>query len=193
MDNLDNTGGWDYSSLPANVRVGTDCYLEDRGSFRRFRSTRNPGLVLGNRVRVYHWTAFSIEPEGMVEVGDDSTLAGAIFWCADRVVIGRRVVVSYNVMIADSDFHPRDPKLRRQDAVAIAPGGDLSLRPAIPTKPVWIEDDVQVGIGAMLLKGVHIGAGARIGPGAVVTADVPPGTTVMGNPARPLEPGARFP
>jgi carbonic anhydrase/acetyltransferase-like protein (isoleucine patch superfamily) len=179
-------GTWDYVTLPSGIVVGTGCYLEDRGSFRRFRSTLEPGLVLGDNVHVYNCTAFSIESAGMVTVGDGSTLVGAIFWCADRISIGRRVVISYNVMIADSDFHPRDPGLRRTDAVAISPQGDTSQRPPLFTRPVVIEDDVEIGMGAIILKGVTIGRGAYIEAGSVVTSSVPAGAEVAGNPARIL-------
>jgi len=41
-----------------------------------------------------------------------------------------------------------------------------------------------IGAGAALLPGVTVGAGAMVGAGAVVTKDVPPGATVVGNPAR---------
>jgi acetyltransferase-like isoleucine patch superfamily enzyme len=183
------TGAWDYGTLPANVVLGKGCYLERRATFDRFRSTRQPGLVLGDRVRIYTWCAFSVEPEGRVTVGDDTTLVGAVFMCAGDITIGKRVIVSYNVTIADSDFHPRDPELRMRDAVANAPEGDRSKRPPLVSKPVVIEDDVWLGIGAIVLKGVRIGRGARIGPGAVVTADVPAGTWWAGNPTRPIEGG----
>ena len=58
---------------------------------------------------------------------------------------------------------------------------------------VTIEDDVHVGAGAILRNGspgrpLRIGRGAFIGMGAVVTKDVPPFTTVIGNPARPMRP-----
>lgn len=183
------TGGWDHAGLPKNIRVGTDCFLERKESFKRFRSAREPGLVLGNRVKVYTWSEFNIEPTGVVEVGDDSTLVGVVFMCAESVRIGRRVIVSYNVTIADSDFHPRNPEARKRDAMANAPEGDRAHRPAVVAKPVVIEDDVWIGIGAIILKGVRIGRGARIGAGAVVAKDVPAGATVVGNPARLVEEG----
>jgi acetyltransferase-like isoleucine patch superfamily enzyme len=186
LDERDITGDWDYQTLPSNVRIGTDCWLERRDSFARFRSEQNPGLVLGNRVRVYTWTTFNIEPTGVVEIGDGSNLVGAIFMCAQRITLGRNVIASYHVTIADSDFHPMDPELRIQDAIANSPHGDRSQRPSIVSQPVVIEDDVWIGIGSIILKGVHIGRAARVNAGSVVTHDVAAGEIVTGNPARPM-------
>jgi acetyltransferase-like isoleucine patch superfamily enzyme len=185
MDIGEITGQWTYQDLPANIRIGVNCFFERRESFDRFRSQQNPGLVFGDRVCVYTWTTFNIEPAGTLQIGDDCVLVGAVFMCAERITLGRRVVISYNVTIADSDFHPTDPELRRQDAIANSPQGDRSQRPRILASPVVLGDDAWIGIGAIILKGVHIGAGARVGPGAVVTSDVPAGCSVFGNPARP--------
>jgi acetyltransferase-like isoleucine patch superfamily enzyme len=179
----DLTGSWDYSSLPANVILGRDVLIERRDSFRRYRSTLSTGLRLGDGVRVYTWTEFSIEPGGYVDVGPRSLLVGAIIMCAEQVSIGSDVTISYNVTIADCDFHPLDPGLRMVDAVANAPDGDKSKRPPLVTQPVVIEDGAWIGIGAIILKGVTIGAGARVAPGSVLSSDVPPGTTVAGSPA----------
>jgi serine O-acetyltransferase len=49
-----------------------------------------------------------------------------------------------------------------------------------------IEDGVLIGTGAILIGNITIGAHAKIGAGAVVINDVPPFTTVVGNPARPV-------
>jgi NDP-sugar pyrophosphorylase family protein len=187
------TGQWDYLTLPDNIRVGPGCYLERKESFKRFRSTRTPGLILGEGVTVYTWTEFNVEPTGVLEVGDGSTLVGAVFMCAERIRLGRRVIVSYNVTIADSDFHPRSPATRKQDAIANAPQGDPSQRPALVTQPVVIEDDVWIGIGAIILKGVRVGRSARIGAGAVVTSDVAAGVIMVGNPARVGQEGSASP
>jgi acetyltransferase-like isoleucine patch superfamily enzyme len=181
------TNDWDYSTLPANVRLGCDCFLERRKSFDRYRSEQNPGLVLGDRVRVYSFTDLNIESSGTATIGDDSIVVGAIFMCAQRITIGKRVIISYNVTIADSDFHPTDPAVRKLDAIANSPHGDKSLRPYIETSPVEIGDDVWIGIGAIILKGVKIGAKARIGAGAVITRDVPAGGYYIGNPARAVK------
>lgn len=56
---------------------------------------------------------------------------------------------------------------------------------------VHIEDHAYIGTGAVIKQGLPgapmvIGRGAVVGMGAVVTKSVPPGVTVVGNPARPL-------
>jgi acetyltransferase-like isoleucine patch superfamily enzyme len=47
-----------------------------------------------------------------------------------------------------------------------------------------IEDEVWIGFGASIIGGVHIGRGAIIGAGTVVTKDVPAKAVVVGNPMR---------
>jgi acetyltransferase-like isoleucine patch superfamily enzyme len=185
VDTDELTGQWDYSTLPANVHVGRDCFIERKQSLERFRSTLDPGLVIGDGVHIFMWSGISVEPTGTVEIGRNSLLVGAILMCAERITIGERVIVSYNATIADSDFHPHDPGLRKIDSMAAAPDGDLGLRPPLVAHPVVIEDDAWIGIGAIVLKGVRIGRGARVAAGSVVTSSVPDGVTVAGNPARP--------
>ena len=55
---------------------------------------------------------------------------------------------------------------------------------AISKGDIIVEDDVWIGFGAIILSGIHIGQGAIIGAGAVVTKDVPPYSIVGGAPAR---------
>lgn len=50
--------------------------------------------------------------------------------------------------------------------------------------PIVIEENVWIGTRAIILKGVHIGSGAVVGAGAVVTHDVPSAALVAGVPAK---------
>ena len=50
----------------------------------------------------------------------------------------------------------------------------------------YIEQGSLIGIGAIVLDGVRIGAGSIIGAGSVVTKDVPPKSLVVGVPAKKL-------
>lgn len=49
---------------------------------------------------------------------------------------------------------------------------------------IRVEDDVWIGTGAIILKGVTIGRGAIVGAGSVVTKNVEPYSIVGGNPAK---------
>ena len=52
---------------------------------------------------------------------------------------------------------------------------------------IVIDDDVWIGLGAIICSGVHIGQGAIIAAGAVVTKDVEPYSIVGGNPAKHIK------
>jgi serine O-acetyltransferase len=56
-----------------------------------------------------------------------------------------------------------------------------------------VEDNVTIGSGAKLLGPVRIGHGAKIGANAVVVEDVPPNSTVVGNPGHPVRVEGRRP
>jgi serine O-acetyltransferase len=53
-----------------------------------------------------------------------------------------------------------------------------------PTCLPVVEDNVDIGSGACVLGGVHVGKGSFVGANSVVIQEVPPGTTVFGVPAR---------
>ena len=56
-----------------------------------------------------------------------------------------------------------------------------------------VEDNVTIGAGAVLLGPITVGHGAKIGAGSVVVHDVPPNSTVVGNPGHPVRIEGRRP
>lgn len=54
-------------------------------------------------------------------------------------------------------------------------------------RDIIVEEDVWIGINVTLLSGAHIGRGAIIGAGAVVTKEIPPYAVAVGNPARVIK------
>jgi acetyltransferase-like isoleucine patch superfamily enzyme len=176
---------WFNGTIPANIRIGENVMIESSFSFKHFFSTRPIGLYVGNNVTLWR-TALSTEANGIISIGEDCYFANAALVCSERISIGSRVFIAGGVSIADSDFHPLDPAMRLADTIALSPAGNSKNRPLLQAKPVVIEDDVWIGVNAAILKGVRIGEGAVIQPGAMVTEDVPAGATVAGNPAKPV-------
>ncbi|MFE3259123.1 CatB-related O-acetyltransferase [Nocardia sp. NPDC059229] len=68
----------------------------------------------------------------------------------------------------------------------------MDIITSIPPKgDTVVGNDVWIGYNSLIMPGVHIGDGAIIATGAVVTSDVPPYTIVGGNPAQVVK--QRFP
>ncbi len=107
---------------------------------------------------------------------------GSRIWSAKSIQCGDRVLISHNVNIFDSLTHPINKDERhRQFREIVATGHPDNID--LGERPVVIEDDVWIGAGAFVMRGVRIGQGAVIAAGAVVTRDVPGYTIVGGNPA----------
>lgn len=176
---------WFNGGIPPNIEVGENSMIESSFSFQYFFSSLPVALKIGANVTLWR-TAISTEENGYIEIGDDCYLSNTSLVSSQKISIGKRVFIAGGVTIADSDFHPLDPALRLADTIALSPIGDPKKRPLMRSKPVIIEDDVWIGFNATILKGVHIGAGAVIHPGALVTEHVPAGATVAGNPAKPV-------
>lgn len=176
---------WWSQPVPPNVIWGEGVYLETAQIFRFMRSKQMHAVELGRHVSCYAGVSFALGEKGTCKVGDFTLLNGALLMADERIEIGSHCLVSWNVGIADSDFHPIDAAQRRIDTMALAPFYQgRPPRPVLATAPVIIEDNVWIGMNAIVLKGVRIGQNSVVAAGAVVAKSVPPNVVVAGNPAR---------
>jgi carbonic anhydrase/acetyltransferase-like protein (isoleucine patch superfamily) len=121
---------------------------------------------VGRRTRLVART-----PHAVIAIGTNARLNGCELHAASRIEIGPDCIIGQAVLL-DTDMHSLD-KDRRRDR-------DAPVR----TAPIVLESRVWVARGAAILPGVTIGEGSVVAFGSVVTADVPPGVVVAGNPAR---------
>ena len=175
---------WWKAPIPPNVVFGDGFYCESAQIFRHLKSKAPHAVVLGDYVSCYAGCSFAIGVNGSCTVGDFTLMNGALVMAEERIEIGSRCLISWNVGIADSDFHPLAPAQRIIDAHALAPFfKDRPPRPTLRTAPVIISDNVWIGMNAIILKGVTIGENSVVAAGAVVTKSVPANVVVAGNPA----------
>lgn len=120
---------------------------------------------------------YSIWYGGDIKIFDNATLTlgsgycniNCMIRCNQEITLGDHVFIAHNVTIMDSDFH------------------HIESPEHVMTKPVHILDNVWIGNGATILKGVTIGEGSIVAAKSVVTHDVPPRSIVAGNPARVIK------
>lgn len=156
------------------AKLGRNCEFQGKTIFRTLPDTR---IVIGERCRfnsshrsnligVYSPCMVSTIKRGAsIEIGDECGFSGTVIGCAKYIKIGNNVRCGANTLITDSDWHSDDPRVGEN-------------------KPVVIDDNVWLGYGVKVLKGVHIGENSLIGAGSIVTKDVPANVVAAGNPCK---------
>jgi UDP-2-acetamido-3-amino-2,3-dideoxy-glucuronate N-acetyltransferase len=114
-----------------------------------------------------------VEIQRGAKIGTDCKIQSHTFIC-DGVLIEDAVFVGHGVTFVNDKF----PHATNGD-------GELQSEADWELLITVVEHGASIGSGATILGGVRIGRDATVGAGAVVTRDVPPGSVVVGNPARP--------
>jgi maltose O-acetyltransferase len=124
------------------------------------------------RTKVSVFGYFTVVSPRNVTVGKNVSINHGVFILGrERIVLGDNVVLSARVMLLDA-------------SLATGPEGFLTGH---ISAPIILEENVWVGAGAIILKGVKVGRNSVIAAGAVVTKDVAPNTIVGGVPAKMLK------
>lgn len=180
---------WRFRSwiLKQQVKSGSNVRLREFCRIINGQRDR-AAITLGNNV-VVDGELLVLPNHGKIIIGSDVFIGERCrVWSGSLISIGNRVLVSYGVSILDSPFHELSAQSRHQqfrDAFVAKTNVEL-INEAVRmrSKPIRIDDDAWIGFGASILRGVHIGKGAVIAAGTIVTKDVKPYTVVAGSPSR---------
>lgn len=152
-----------------------DFYVSCRYDYKYSISFGNNCVLFGN----YH-----TQDNGIIEIGDNVTVRyNTRIGAVNHIKIGNNVIISNNVTIYDNNNHPTSVSERINICNNFF-DDDVWKWKHSRSAPVVIEDNVWIGESATILKGVHIGKGAIVAMGAIVTKNVPDFAIVAGNPAK---------
>lgn len=160
-------------------------------------AARMSGVKLGNSINFWGWTSFFRYPNSTLHVGKNTLFNSSSYGnriginhkciitthtseaslmigkhvgmtsttinCWSSIAIGDDVRIGANCIIMDGDFHHDDTRVS-------------------PPRPIVIEDNVWLGAGTTILKGVRIGRNSIIGMNSTVTKDIPANCIAAGNP-----------
>lgn len=112
----------------------------------------------------------------IIEIGKVGISGSSI--CASKLIsIGDFSGLGANSNIYDTDFHPIDAAMRRNQRSAL----EANYKEVRIGKDVWIASNVTI------LKGVEIGDEAIVAAGSIVTTSIPSRTIYGGNPAKKIK------
>lgn len=169
-----------YNMLSAkcwNVHIGKKQTFNGKTTFRLWQSS---SVVIGenctfnsshksNWIGVYCPCIIStLTSIAKIEIGENCGFSGTAIGCAKSIKLGKNVRCGANTLITDTDWHTDDYRTGEN-------------------KEIIIEDNVWLGYGVKVLKGVHIGENSFIGAGSIVTKDIPANVIAVGNPCKVIK------
>ena len=110
----------------------------------------------------------TLQKGAVIKIGNNCGFSGTVIGAFKSITIGNNVRCGANTLITDADWHLDDPR---------------SGEPA----SVIVENNVWLGEGTKVLKGVSIGENTVIGAGSIVTKSIPANVIAAGNPCRVIK------
>lgn len=160
-----------------NVKLGEGCKFQGKIHFHRLQDSK---ITIGNNcifnsshtsnlIGVYSPCIVStLGKNAYVEIGDGCGFSGTVIGAGLHIKLGKNVRCGANTLITDTDWHTDDNRTGKD-------------------KEIIIEDNVWLGYGVKVLKGVHIGKNTLVGANSVVTKDIPANVIAVGNPCRVIK------
>ncbi len=160
-----------YSSM---LVVKGKVIIDHSVSIKPFLGLKNTLKVeLHNNTHLKH--DIIIQGTGTLVLGENSYISSySVIGVNERIEIGKNVMIANAVSIRDTDHNFNDLHLPM-------------IQQGFKTQPIYIKDNVWLGHGAVITKGVTINPGAIVAANAVVTKDVPENAIVGGIPAKVIK------
>ena len=149
----------DYQRISADVKLGRDVRIH--GFVNLY------GCEIGDETRIGTF----VEIQKGAKIGARCKISSHTFIC-EGVTIESEVFVGHGVTFIN-DRYPR----------ATNADGQVQTEADWACQRTVVKRGATIGSGATLLGGIVVGENATVGAGSVVTKEVPPNTTVAGNPA----------
>ena len=154
-----------------DLQLGKHVFIGDRVQI--FRTADGGPVIIKDKAALYGDITIETAANGMVTIGEETHIQPRcqLVGAKGSIIIGKRVEIAPGcAMYPYNHGISMNQRIREQP---LESKGDIV-----------IGDDAWLGFGVIVLDGVHIGEGAVIGAGSVVTHDIPANAIAVGNPAR---------
>jgi len=134
--------------------------------------TRTAGIFIGNNCLLQKGAVLSASDAGKIILHDHVYVGEySVIQSKQEIEIGRDSILAAHTSVVDFDHSYADPDALFYDQKIVG-------------KKVTIQNNVWIGAGCKILKGVTIGEGSVVGAGSVVTKNIPPYSVCVGVPAK---------
>ena len=172
--------GCAWKVISSKIEIGNYFLWESKKDAVTY-SANTASFIVGNNTRLQ---AEIVQSNSSLQIGSNSFInSGTRISNLESIKIGDYVMISYDCMLFDNNSHHTDYTKRRAEIDAGFPNGTKQMADNLPdTKPIVIEDDVWIGAGCIVLKGISIGKQSIVATATTVTQSVEAGFMVYGNP-----------
>ncbi|MDK3155391.1 acyltransferase [Kamptonema cortianum] len=187
--------GWD--KWRDYVLIHPSAIIAPSATLTLFAPPSNPRIMveIGADTQLFGHLSL-LRPSARIVIGERCQIGASRLIAAESITVGDDTLLAWDIDILDSDTHSTEWTSRRNDVLQC--GIDYRIDPAnlirnkdwssVPIAPVVIGPRSWIGLRAIILKGVELGAETVVGAGAVVTQGFPPGSKIAGNPAQSIHP-----